>query len=61
MKKILIYRWNSYNDLDIEQTFRRLGYEVDSVERREKTYDRDLEFERILTEKITQNVYVFFF
>jgi len=61
MKKILIYRWNSYNDLDIEQTFRRLGYEVDSVERREKTYDRDLEFERILTEKITQNVYEFFF
>lgn len=48
MKKILIYRWNSYNDLDIEQTFRRLGYEVDSVERREKTYDRDLEFEWII-------------
>ena len=47
MKKILIYRWNSYNDLDIEQTFRRLGYEVDSVERREKTYDKEDHAERI--------------
>ena len=46
MKKILIYRWNSYNDLDIEQTFRRLAGYGDSVERKEKTYDRDLEFER---------------
>ncbi len=61
MKKILIYRWNSYNDLDIEQTFRHLGYEVDSVERKEKTYDRDLEFEQLLTEKIKAKSYEFFF
>lgn len=61
MKKILIYRWNSYNDLDIEQTFRRLGYEVDSVERKEKTYDRDLEFEQLLIEKIKAESYEFFF
>ena len=61
MKKILIYRWNSYNDLDIEQTFRRLGYEVDSVERKEKTYDRDLSFEQLLTEKIKAESYAFFF
>ena len=61
MQKILIYRWNSYNDLDIEQTFRILGYEVDSVERKKKTYDRDVEFESELTEKIKKEKYAFFF
>lgn len=60
-QRILIYCWNSYNDLDVEQTFRLLGYEVDSVKREKKTYDRDLEFERVLAEKITKNNYAFFF
>lgn len=60
-KRILVYRWNSYNDLDVEQTFRLLGYEVDSVERDKKTYDRDPEFEQRIKNKIAENTYDFFF
>lgn len=60
-RKILAYKWYSYNDLDIEYTFLQLGYEVVYVEREKLTYDKDDEFESKIRAELQKGIYTCFF
>ena len=38
---ILVYRWNSYNYIDIIATFQSMGHQVDVIEQELESYDED--------------------
>ena len=38
---ILIYRWNSYNYIDIIATFQSMEHQVDVIEQELESYDED--------------------
>lgn len=61
MKKILVYKWYSYNDLDIEYAFLQAGYEITYVERTNLTYEKDEAFEDMIKKELETNSYSFFF
>ncbi|MCR5451530.1 MAG: DUF3880 domain-containing protein [Lachnospiraceae bacterium] len=59
--RILLYRWNAYNYLDICETFSLMGYEIDEVRFEPESYDEDKEFYDILKNKILTTSYLFAF
>lgn len=54
---ILMYRWRAYNYRDIEETFLRLGHQVDHIEQKLGNYDIDPVFEQIFKERLLQKSY----
>ena len=38
---ILVYRWNSYNYIDIIATFQSMEHQVDVIEQELESYDED--------------------
>lgn len=60
-KRILVYRWNAYNYLDICQTFAAFGFEMDIIEQHLPSYDEDAAFSARLMEALRQKDYDFVF
>ncbi len=58
---ILVYRWNSYNYIDIIATFRSMGYQVDVIEQELESYDEDEAFTARLHGILQQKDYDFVF
>ena len=61
MKKILMYRWKAYNYIDIRETFRSMGYEVQEIAQDLLNYDVDEEFAEKLKQEIKSADYEFVF
>ncbi len=60
-RRILIYKWNAYNYLDVCQTFLAGGFEVDVIEQQMSCYDEDEEFSALLSNTLRQKAYDFVF
>lgn len=58
---ILVYRWNSYNYIDIIATFRSMGCQVDIIEQELESYDEDEVFAARLHGILQQKNYDFVF
>lgn len=58
---ILVYRWNSYNYIDIIATFQTMGHQVDVIERELESYDEDDAFAARLHGILQQKNYDFVF
>lgn len=58
---ILVYRWNSYNYIDIIATFRSMGHQVDVIEQELESYDEDEAFAARLHGILQQKNYDFVF
>ncbi|MCR4798314.1 MAG: DUF3880 domain-containing protein [Lachnospiraceae bacterium] len=61
MKRILMYRWNAYNYLDVKVNFERMGYEVEEVWQKLESYDVDAAFEEKLSSMLDEKAYEFVF
>ncbi|MCI8992075.1 MAG: glycosyltransferase [Eubacterium sp.] len=59
--KILIYHWKAYNYIDIIETFRQMGHEVNVFKYPLEHYDDDPVFARLLAEKLDEAEYDFVF
>lgn len=60
-KKILLYRWKSYNYADIIATFEDMGYQVEQVEREMQNYDVDEALAQQMEEMLRRGNYRFVF
>ena len=58
---ILVYRWNSYNYIDIIATFQSMGHQVDVIEQELESYDEDESFAARLHGILQQKNYDFVF
>ena len=58
---ILVYRWNSYNYIDIIATFQSIGHQVDVIEQELESYDEDESFAARLHGILQQKNYDFVF
>ena len=58
---ILVYRWNSYNYIDIIATFQSMGHQVDVIEQELESYDEDEAFAARLQGILQQKNYDFVF
>ena len=58
---ILVYRWNSYNYIDIIATFQSMGHQVDVIEQELESYDEDESFAARLHGILQQKDYSFVF
>lgn len=58
---ILVYRWNSYNYIDIIATFQSMGHQVDVIEQELESYDEDESFAARLHGILQQKDYGFVF
>ena len=58
---ILVYRWNSYNYIDIIATFQSMGHQVDVIEQELESYDEDETFAVRLYGILQQKNYDFVF
>lgn len=58
---ILVYRWNSYNYIDIIATFQAMGHQVDVIEQGLESYDEDEVFAARLHSILQQKNYDFVF
>lgn len=58
---ILVYRWNSYNYIDIIATFQSMGHQVDVIEQELESYDEDEAFAARLHDILQQKNYDFVF
>lgn len=58
---ILVYRWNSYNYIDIIATFQSMGHQVDVIEQELESYDEDEAFAARLHGILQQKNYDFVF
>lgn len=58
---ILVYRWNSYNYIDIIATFQAMGHQVDVIEQELESYDEDEVFAARLHGILQQKNYDFVF
>ena len=58
---ILVYRWNSYNYIDIIATFQSIGHQVDVIEQELESYDEDEVFAARLHGILQQKNYDFVF
>ena len=58
---ILVYRWNSYNYIDIIATFQSMGHQVDVIEQELESYDEDESFVARLHGILQQKNYDFVF
>ena len=58
---ILVYRWNSYNYIDIIATFQSMGHQVDVIEQELESYDEDEVFAARLHGILQQKNYDFVF
>ena len=61
MKRILMYRWNAYNYLDVKVNFERMGYEVEEVWQKLESYDVDAAFSEKLSSMLDEKAYEFVF
>ena len=59
--RILIYKWKAYNYRDIKETFLAMGHEVDVIEQKLESYDRDETFEHRLEQMLKNKRYDFVF
>ena len=59
--RILIYKWKAYNYRDIKETFLAMGHEVDVIEQKLESYDRDETFEHRLEQMLKNKRYDFLF
>lgn len=59
--RILIYKWKAYNYQDIYHTLLAMGHEVDVLEYKLNSYDKDDLFERLLRAKFKETTYDFVF
>ena len=59
--RILIYKWKAYNYRDIKETFLAMGHEVDVIEQKLESYDRDEAFEHRLEQMLKKKRYDFVF
>lgn len=60
-KRILFYKWRAYNYLDVYETFRKMGYEVDVIEQHLSSYDEDEDFSGRLADILSGTAYDFMF
>lgn len=60
-KRILMYKWRAYNYLDVYQTFRMFGYEIDFIEQHLPSYDEDEELTFKLLKMMREKSYDFVF
>lgn len=60
-KRILMYKWRAYNYLDVYETFRNMGYEVDVIEQHLPSYDEDAGFSKRLANILSETSYDFMF
>ena len=60
-KRVLIYKWNAYNYLDVYQTLLSLGFEADVTEQHLASYDEYSEFAAILKSIFKKTAYDFVF
>ena len=58
---ILVYRWNSYNYIDIIATFQSMGHQVDVIEQELESYDEDEAVAARLHDILQQKNYDFVF
>lgn len=60
-KRILMYKWRAYNYLDVYQTFRMFGFEIDFIEQHLPSYDEDEELTFKLLKMMREKSYDFVF
>lgn len=60
-KRILMYKWRAYNYLDVYQTFRMFGFEIDFIEQHLPSYDEDEELTFRLLKMMREKSYDFVF
>lgn len=60
-KRILMYKWRAYNYLDVYETFRNMGYEVNVIEQHLPSYDEDADFSKRLAKILSETSYDFIF
>lgn len=60
-KRILMYKWRAYNYLDVIETFRAFGFEMDFVEQQLSSYDEDEELTIKLLKMMRAKSYDFVF
>lgn len=60
-KLILMYKWRAYNYLDVIETFRAFGFEIDFVEQHLPSYDEDEELTVKLLKMMRAKPYDFVF
>ncbi len=59
--KIIIYRWNSYNQQDIEDIFTELGYEVTILSKQPSSVEKDDDYTEMVFDRLNQTHYDFLF
>ena len=60
-KRILMYKWRAYNYLDVYQTFRMFGFEIDFIGQHLPSYDEDEELTFRLLKMMREKSYDFVF
>lgn len=60
-KRILIYKWQAYNYLDVYETFLSMGIQADIIEQHLPSYDEDAAFSEYLAGLLKKEAYDFVF